>query len=401
MNQDHKIIPVFTFFEILRVHNEFQLGLNEYFSLIEVLQLDNTYLESPKRLRELCRLLWLKPGQSEVLFLKLFKDSFKDITLNSSIKQKESEDVQDDNKTEKQQAPVDYEGNEGNDVVPEETEKPIETEENIEKQSEQKLQSLFLNIIEKHSGEERKVDKKEILSPYEFHFKEFYPGINYRSLKQQWKFLQIPFYRGRTNEIDVQETINTYTLNGYMTNPEYTKPKANKAKVLCLIDHRDSMVAFKVLGELLVTTAKEILLKGSSHYYFSGLPSKFKRTDNQYGYYIYSNIAHTKYTDLIKEIDKYKFKNEDLSILIFSDAGAAKRNFNIKKIDATKELIQELRKATNKIGWLNPMLEDRWEDTSASIIQDYVFMKEASIRGIKEIIDLFRGKISFENMQLH
>ncbi len=101
-------IPLYHFFNLLRNHKHFDLGLGEYFILIEVLQKEPAYLDDAQDLLNLCRLLWLKPGQSENLFVNLFQQSFdylKDLPkeIDRPQESKEKEDTRPENKNEERE----------------------------------------------------------------------------------------------------------------------------------------------------------------------------------------------------------------------------------------------------------------------------------------------------------
>ncbi|MCC5613002.1 isochorismatase family protein [Nostoc sp. CHAB 5834] len=58
----------------------------------------------------------------------------------------------------------------------------------------------------------------------------------------------------------------------------------------------------------------------------------------------------------------------DVCVLIISDAGAARGNFDQERVDNTKAWIEQLQQSVRYYAWLNPMPSECWRQTTAGEI---------------------------------
>jgi hypothetical protein len=82
----------------------------------------------------------------------------------------------------------------------------------------------------------------------------------------------------------------------------------------------------------------------------------------------------------------------DSSVLVVSDAGAARGYRSMNRIRATTEFLVELRRRTTLIAWLNPMPQPRWASTSAQFIARLVAMFQMDPDGFGNAVDVLRGQ---------
>lgn len=80
------------------------------------------------------------------------------------------------------------------------------------------------------------------------------------------------------------------------------------------------------------------------------------------------------------------------SVLIVSDAGAARGHRSLQRIQATTEALFHLKQHTSLIAWLNPMPKERWSGSSAQIIAHLVLMYQMDLDGFNNAIDVVRGQ---------
>src|SRR4029079_2667770 len=74
--------------------------------------------------------------------------------------------------------------------------------------------------------------------------------------------------------------------------------------------------------------------------------------------------------------------NGDTSVLIVSDAGAARGRRRLERIRSTTEFLARLKLRTTLLAWLNPMPQDRWPGTSAQIIAHLIPMFQMDDDGL-------------------
>jgi uncharacterized protein with von Willebrand factor type A (vWA) domain len=80
------------------------------------------------------------------------------------------------------------------------------------------------------------------------------------------------------------------------------------------------------------------------------------------------------------------------SLLIVSDAGAARGYRELKRIRETTSFLFTLKRYTSLIAWLNPMPEERWIGSSAEIIAHLVPMYQMDNSSLSNAIDIVRGQ---------
>ena len=79
-------------------------------------------------------------------------------------------------------------------------------------------------------------------------------------------------------------------------------------------------------------------------------------------------------------------------VLIVSDAGAARGNFDRERVQYTRESIEQLQRSVQYVAWLNPMPGDSWQHTTAGEIKRFVPMFEMSRQGMNSAISVLRGR---------
>lgn len=184
-----------------------------------------------------------------------------------------------------------------------------------------------------------------------------------REMKQSWRFLRNPVGGGTSDEIDLPGTVRVIARDGMFTELVYKPSTINKTQLLILLDHEGSMIAFDALGEQLAEAA----IEGGGHpkamkYYFRNHPEN----------YLYKDKAHLNGEHLSRVFLKYT--SPYTSVLIFSDAGAARGTHNPLRVHQTERFLTQMKLHTSRIAWLNPLPAWRWEGTSAEEIAALVPM---------------------------
>ncbi|QEI43841.1 RNA polymerase sigma factor SigA [Dolichospermum sp. UHCC 0315A] len=202
---------------------------------------------------------------------------------------------------------------------------------------------------------------------------EYFP-VTRRQMIQTWRYLRRPVRQGLSAELDIKATINQIGLQGFFLEPVLVPYRTNRVELFLLVDRDGSMVPFHELSRRLAQTASQSGRLGKINiYYFRNCPSDF--------------IYRDPYL-LEAEILKNVFSNfhENSTVLIFSDAGAARGNYKQDRIQLTRQFLDELRQYTQSIVWLNPMPRFRWGGTSAYQIARLVSMFEFNRRGLQSAV---------------
>jgi uncharacterized protein len=207
-----------------------------------------------------------------------------------------------------------------------------------------------------------------------------YLPISHRSMAYTWRYLRRPLPIGPADILDVEATVEQVARQGFFLAAVYRRREVNQACLLLLIDQDGSMTPFHRLNRDLVETVDEgSTIPEIKVYYFHNVPVD----------YVYQD-SHLTQPVLLKEV--LAGCDRDTSVLIVSDAGAARGNRQMHRIRATVKFLVQLKQRTNLIGWLNPMPRNRWEDTSAESIGYLIPMEPMDQEGFGNAIDIVRGQ---------
>jgi hypothetical protein len=114
-------------------------------------------------------------------------------------------------------------------------------------------------------------------------------------------------------------------------------------------------------------------------------------------FYFHNVVAESLYrdprlTEPVKMEQVLASCSTDTSLLLVSDAGAARGYRPMDRIRATTQFLLRLKQRTTLLAWLNPMPMARWEATSAQIIAHLVPMLQMDFDGLSNAIDIVRGQ---------
>lgn len=384
-------LPFYNFFDALR-KNGFPLGIAEYYLLLEALHLglDENYNFDKGKMLKICQTLWLKPNQSKFLFENLFEANFGDFSSNIEDTPKVADTSEKDNSIQN----IDNQANaEENKIKKEKEEKENTINENpttantsnfAEKNEYSRVKWVLGNggekIAENEATQEKEIPKKVFFTDYFFDIKK-------RQMQQVCRFLPMTQKVYATKKLSVENTVKKIAENGGLIKPVFETQKKITNKVLLLIDHEGSMLAFEKLADVFTEALQDAFethkienKKTVSTYYFYNVPAE----------YCYKNKAHTEYDKLEKVIGEL---GGNSSVIIISDGGAARGNNSDARFKATLRFIFALQKKTSKIVWLNPMKETRWEGTTARRIKRFVKMASLTDQqNLQQAINILRGK---------
>ncbi|MEG4521073.1 MULTISPECIES: hypothetical protein [unclassified Microcoleus] len=207
-----------------------------------------------------------------------------------------------------------------------------------------------------------------------------YLPVTPRQIKQSWRFLRRPVRQGTLEKLDVAATVAKICQQGILIEPVLMPRYVNRVKLVLLVDQGGSMVPFHHLSRQLIDKAvRGGNLTQTSVYYFYNYPEKYFYTDP-------TRIKAQLTTDVLESID------ERAGVLIISDAGAARGNYNPVRVEYTQKFIEQLQQSVRYHAWLNPMPNDSWQYTTAGEIAHFVPMFEMSRQGLNAAINTLRGR---------
>lgn len=350
-NPQDWIIPAF----IRLRQGGFQLGTGELLAAKQAVE--GGFGESPEELAETLKILWCHSPSQQSQFDPIWESLQVDLTRKQPEKlpQKEPQPETHQESVEK----------------PPEISSRLPSQETVtEVKPEPELSSLPIRAPFTPAETE---DTSALLA--------YYP-ITRRSMIYSWRYLRRPVGDGPLNVLDVNATIEQATRQGFYLSPVYRRQERNNAHLLLLLDQNGSMNPFHRFTRDLMETAL----------YESNLqPEKVDV------FYFHNVSATSVYKDLyltepIALQTVLSTCDNQTSILIVSDAGAARGYRDLKRIRATTSFLFKLKRHTSLIAWLNPMPEERWIGSSAEIIANLVPMYQMDNNGLSNAIDIVRGQ---------
>lgn len=378
-------LPLYPLFRQLQAydrqlkHNA--LGMDVYFQLMDVLG-KGYALQSRADLYWYCKTVWLKPYHEEEKFKLLFDNYFDNLqtrlrqiqpTKEAEEKEevkKESEKKDENSGEETKNKETEKEPIMDDETLPETPKEEVNTKKAVKKVA-LKFQSPTSNQGQFLETNLKNIEEKAFSKIFRLSGK--YTTISPRKVKQSIRSLRIEQEGNSKQFIDLEATINQVAQKGYLEEVILKAGITTNNKLSILVDVGGSMIGFKQLTELLIKTI-------SKHTSQSDIPVLYFR--NSPVTKLYLSKALTKSMS-VREFIK---KNQN-SIIILSDAGAARGRYDQKRIEVTRRFLLQINNFP-KI-WLNPMPKNRWEETSADAIAAFVDMYEATdaafVQAIKQL----------------
>ncbi len=206
--------------------------------------------------------------------------------------------------------------------------------------------------------------------------------VSRRQMLYGWRRLRRMQADGAFTEFDLPETVEHIARQGVLTAYAYRRKPRNHARLLLLIDQNGSMTPLHRFSRDLIQTAQrqadaqELDLDVA---YFHNIP----------GEYLYADPHLTIPADRKKVCARY---DRETSVIIVSDAGAARGFRHLPRIQRTIEALVFLKQFTPLIAWLNPMPEERWRGSSAQMLAGLVTMRPLHWDGFSQAINAARGR---------
>ncbi|MBD2033830.1 VWA containing CoxE family protein [Leptolyngbya sp. FACHB-321] len=207
----------------------------------------------------------------------------------------------------------------------------------------------------------------------------YYP-LSRRSMIYNWRYLRRPVADGIPDVLDIQATVERAARQGFFLAPIYRRRERNDARLILFVDQNGSMMPLHRFTRDLVETAQfESSLPQAMVFYFHNTPADS----------VYRDVYLTKKVPLPQVLANC---DSDTSVLIVSNAGAARGYRRLERIQATVEFLFHLKQYTTLVAWLNPMSIERWIGSSAEIIATLVKMYPMDNDGLSQAIDIIRGQ---------
>jgi uncharacterized protein len=352
------------------------LGIDEYQGLLLALQ-GGFGIRDSATLARICKILWAKSAEDAHLFDYHFAQVMSSFAAPESPALPEqpsrnSEETKLD--TPLSHPPITPESEQANNpslVTPpvsgQSTSSPsMTTEMIVELQDEVQIAQALL-----HSTDE---------ASYFISSDEYFP-ITRRQMKQSWRYLRRPVRQGPSVEIDIGATVDIVGRQGVLLEPVLVPRRVNLVELFLFLDQGGSMLPFHLLSQRLAETAmRGGRLERTKTYFFHNCPVE----------YLYHDPTQLSAIPLQEVIDSLHFRRT--SILIFSDAGAARGALSQERVEMTADFLYQLKQRVQHVVWLNPMPRLRWPQTTAGKILTHVPMFDLSRRGLDDAISTLLGR---------
>lgn len=375
--------PLYALFTRLRLA-DLPLGLDDYALLLHAVAAGRG--TTREELRQLCRALWVRTADPRLL--RLFHMDFDQIIPRGYGRSRTPDPVQ--HTPQPTETPKDPEQTKPSAPKPEAKKPdpkaadkqadPASEQQKIDQVAQQLAEGLNLDELGHRQRVGEMSQDVDVTTQLFYTFSGDYLPITSRQMKQNWRYLRRTARFGPPVDLDVAATVQKIAQEGMMTDPVLRPRRTNRTDLILLLDYGGSMVPFHSLAERLAETAvRGGKLGQAAIYYFHDCPLR----------YIYHDRAFLEPELINGRLQKAHPLHS--SILIFSDGGAARGNYDRQRVEATLDFLAQLRQAVRNIAWLNPMPRDRWAATSAEPIAQQIPMFEANPEGAHEAIKALRG----------
>lgn len=357
---------LFQVFERLR-RQGVPLGVSDYLEAIKTIQA-GVGLENAASLKGLCRLLWTKSREDQELFDLAFAELVEPQLQTTST----LEPTALTNATPPSKPPQ-------SSSVPSQS-APNQPEPQPQPEPEEELEPQQVRVTLPSSSVGQSFELKSELTEKLYYY-QLTPRlpISPRDMAGVWRQLRRPQRVGVPEELNVEGTINSICRSGLLLRPLLQPRRRNQARLVVLVDQQGSMAPFAPLIE----AAIESILRGgllgkTSLYYFHDCPEGL----------IYQRPSLTAALPLEAVLDEQAKGN---SVLIISDAGAARGYYDRRRVADTKAFLKTLSAYTYLYAWLNPMPKTRWKATTAEDIACMIPMFTLDREGLNDAVNILRG----------
>ncbi|MDJ0636255.1 MAG: hypothetical protein QNJ34_23945 [Xenococcaceae cyanobacterium MO_188.B29] len=380
----HEELPLLNIFKNLRQQHGLLLGVDEYMVVLRSLQA-GLGVESRQELEELCCLVWAKSEQENHLIRQIFEKMWQILPTQSGNQVRgipEPRTLPESNISLPEKPTVTKPlSDASSDEKP--APEPSQVDELAELESKPTIIPEPLQTVQ--AVRSSRQDRLQIRPHYSL-LSEYFP-VTKRQMKQSWRYLRRPVREGIPIELDVEATVAKIGHEGMLLTPVLIPRLTNRTDLVLLIDQEGSMVPFHDLSRQLVETAERGGRLRQTHVFY------FHDYADDYLYRHPALLDAQPISEVMEEI------GQRAVVLIVSDAGAARGNFDQERVEETKQWIEQLQQSVRYCAWLNPMPNEYWRDTTAGEIARLLPMFEMSRQGMNGAISVLRGRyVAWEKM---
>lgn len=236
-------------------------------------------------------------------------------------------------------------------------------------------------------------------------------ALGYREIAQAWRRLRRPVRQGPNVDLDINATIDLRARLGVPSPAVLVPRRRNTARALLLVDRQGSMAPFHYfVDEVTLAIMQASRLESVEVFYFHDVPVEAQ--DKSVLRSLYDGlfpVLDPVLAEIKPDIDGIVFADRDLttplplakvlrqhasgaSVVIVSDAGAARRRYDLVRLINTIAFVKGLRTYTTEYVWLNPLPHSYWKSSTAEQIARHVPMLTLDRSGLYRAVNLLRGQ---------
>lgn len=207
------------------------------------------------------------------------------------------------------------------------------------------------------------------------------PPVGLRRAVRTFRALRRPVRMGISTETDIPATITRVCSEGYLVRPVLKLRWENLSVLRVLLDYGGSMTPFSPVLNPIVEALQSEGKAGRlrvEFYYFHDCPAN--------GLFSSRSLA-----DPVDLEQFFAAPSQGISILLISDAGAARGDYDGRRIDDTRCFMERLFKFSPRLAWINPVPALRWSGSSAEGIAAAVSMFDLDRQGLEDAVLVLRG----------
>lgn len=370
--------PLWRLFQQLR-QRKLRLGLEDYEALRHALRAGFGW-SSREALRDLCCALWTKSRQEQEILLTLFDR----LELPEWI-------------------------------LPDDSIRSLETQKETPQVTKTSQKTEAQPTTEAHSSLPPITLNKEQYSQRSFMLVPQFP-LTYRECAQIWRHLRRPMRQSSLLEIDIETTVAHRCRTGVASPIILIPRRRNTARLLLLVDRQGSMTPFHRFCDEVCTAIQQAgKLEQVTLYYFHDTPAE--GADESVLMHLREQPFPTmdKILPLISPLqvgDLYEYNDPELlspqplervlqqnafsaSVVILSDAGAARGHYDAQRLLNTVAFLKALRLYTLQYVWLNPLPKSYryWKNSTAEQIARHISMFSLDRDGMYRAVNALQGQL--------
>ncbi len=235
--------------------------------------------------------------------------------------------------------------------------------------------------------------------------------LGYREVAQTWRRLRQLEREGPLVELDVAATVARRCRLGIVSDVVLAPRRRNTARLLVLIDRQGSMAPFHRFADYVCAAILQTSrLKNVAVYYFHDVPEEgadetvlealprqlFPSLDTILPKieplpkgFLYTDPDMLSSQAIPKVLESHA---HGAAVVLLSDAGAARRRYDLLRLLDSVAFLKALRAYTTRIAWLNPLPRAFWAKSTAAQIARHVPMFPMDRSGMYQAVDVLRGR---------